>query len=314
MTRRALAVAAVVVVVAVSAGIALTLGRLGSSTAPDSCQSFPGDPCAGSLYYGASVEGGDPARLEALTGRPLTLFRSFMQSTTPASAFVERATADVAAGRIPLISTKVPGTWSEVASGDQDAWLEERVRALAAVDGPVWLVLHHEPQSDGVPADWVAMQQHARTVIDRLSSNIVLVGILNGSTFLDPGGDPRAYFMPVGTGVDVMGFDSYNQWSPTNGRRWMPAAEVLSPALVIKSWGYPVLVGEHGVREDPDRPGRAAQWLADAYQFGLDHGLVALSYFDSSVNSEDGSWALDGERLEQFTANLARPETAALTP
>jgi hypothetical protein len=156
------------------------------------------------------------------------------------------------------------------------------------------------------------MQQHARSLIDEYSSNIALVGILNGSSFLLPGRDPEAYAMPVGTGVDIMGFDSYNHWSPVNGRPWTPVSTVFSPAMTIQSWGYPVLVGEYGVRTDPSDPGRAADWLDDAYRFAVTNELVGLSYFNSSQNSPGGSWALDGERLDQFASNLDRPETTRI--
>lgn len=308
--RVALALVAVAVVL-VGATVVWRVTRPDASICP---RDFPGQPCTGTMYFGAAVEGGDPAPLEQQLGRRITLFRSFMQASDPPQDFVARAKSDVAAGRIPLISTKLPGSWADVAAGRYDDWLTARIKALATVDGPVWLVLHHEPQGDGSPADWVAMQQHARTLIDALASNIALVGILNGSTFLLPGGDPQAYRMPVGSGVDVMGFDSYNQWSPTNGRAWQTAAQVLSPAERIAQWGYPVVVGEFGVRDDPTDPGRAAQWLADAYQYGLDHGVVGMAYFDSGVNAPDGTWGLDGARLRQFGADLSRPQTASLSP
>ena len=186
-----------------------------------------------------------------------------MQATTPASKFASRATADVAAGRIPLISTKVPGTWADFAAGKQDAWFVDRVKALAAVKGPVWLCLHHEPRNDGDPADWVKMQQHARTLIDANAKNIALVGILNGWDFLEKNGNPERWNMPVGTGVDIMGFDNYNPWSPTNGQDWKSAAYAMSPGVAIQAWGYPTLVAESGVRTDPANPGRAAQWMKD---------------------------------------------------
>ena len=274
--------------------------------------SFAGDPCGGGLYYGASVEGGDPEPLEEATGRPLTLFRSYHQETTPAEQLVSRAAVDLAEGRIPLMSTKLPGPWAAVAAGEYDDWLIERISGLAALDGPVWLALHHEPQGDGLPADWVAMQQHARQLIDEHSSNIALVGILNGSSFLLPGGDPEAYRMPVGTGVHVMGFDSYNPWSPTNGRDWVAADTVLSPGPTIESWGYPVLVGEYGVRDDPTRPFRAARWIDDAYRFAVENDFVAMSYFHSGANSPDGTWQLRGAALDAFVANLDRTSTARL--
>lgn len=273
---------------------------------------FPGDPCGGTMYYGASVEGGDPRTLETELSQGLTLFRSYMNSSTSASKFASRASTDVAAGRVPLISTKVPGSWGDVANGTYDTWLLDRIKALAAVDGPVWLTLHHEPRGDGDPADWVRMQQHARMLIDAHSTNIALVGILNGWDFLEKNGTPERWRMPVGTGVHVMGFDSYNPWSPTNGVDWKAADKAFSPGVTIQGWGYPTLVGEHGVRTDPDNPGRSAQWLKDAYDYALSHGFVGMSYFDSGANSPDGTWDLTGERLEQFGRNLSRGETAHL--
>jgi hypothetical protein len=285
-------------------------GSAGSSSG--SCVArFPGDPCA-KVYFGAAVTGNDPTALEGQTGRKLSLYRSYMVATTPTKKFVSRATDDVANGRIPLISTKVPGGWASVAAGKQDAWLLERIRALAKVNGPVWLALHHEPTGDGAPADWVAMQQHARKLIDANSSNIALVGILNGWEFLKKGGNPGAYNMPVGTGVDVMGFDNYNPWSPTNGKKWLSASKVLSPAVTIASWGYPTLVGEYGVRTDPSQPGRAARWMTNAYDYAYKHHFVGMSYFNSALNSPDGSWVMDTERLVAFRQDLNGVETAWL--
>jgi hypothetical protein len=223
-----------------------------------------------------------------------------------------QASSDVAAGRIPLISTKVPGSWASVAAGDQDAWLMDRIRALATIKGPIWLALHHEPSGDGSASDWVAMQQHAHKLIKANSTNIALVGILNGWDFKKKNGDPAAYNMPVGTGVDVMGFDSYNGWSPSNGKAWQPVSDVFSPATTIASWGYPTLVGEYGVRTDPDNPGRAAQWLRDAYAYAAAHNFVGLSYFNSAKNSPDGSWALDSERLPAFRDSLRGAFTARM--
>jgi hypothetical protein len=274
---------------------------------------FPGDPgCTGEMFYGASVEGGDPTKLESETGHKLSLYRSYMHADTPASKLGSRASADVAAGRLPLISTKVPGSWAAVANGTHDAWLLERIRVLAAVPGPVWLALHHEPSGDGIPADWVRMQQHARRLIDANSTNIALVGILNGWDFKQRNGTPEVWNHPVGTGVDVMGFDSYNGWSATNGKQWQDAADVLSPGVTIASWGYPTLVGEHGCRTDPTQPGRAAQWMREAYAFGVAHGFVGMSYFDSGLNSPDGTWELDAERLPVFRTSLVSDPTARL--
>lgn len=273
---------------------------------PGQCnETFPGEPCAGEMYYGASVEGGDPRTLEARAGAGLTLFRSYMQPSTPAARFESRAVADIAAGRIPLISTKVPGTWASVAAGNHDAWLTERIKVLAGVKGPVWLVLHHEPRGDGNAADWVRMQQHARDLIDRYSTNIALVGILNGWDFLERNGNPQAYRHPVGTGVDILGFDSYNRYTPKNGMEWKGVEEAMSPGLTIQSWGYPTLVGETGVHAVAGDGGRGAGWIRDQFAYGVSHDFVGISYFDSTANSTDGGWVLTGDRLAAFAKNLS---------
>ena len=267
-------------------------------------EKFPGDPCPGEMYYGASVEGGNPATLESKAGASLSLHRTYMQESTPVKAFVSRATSDVAAGRIPLMSTKVPGSWASVAAGNQDAWLTERIKELAQVKGPVWLALHHEPRGDGNPADWVRMQQHARTLVDRYSDNIALVGILNGWDFLEKNGDPQAFRHPVGTGVHIMGFDSYNPYTPSNGDQWKTVEKTMSPGLTIQGWGYPTLVGETGVHAVAGDGGRAAEWIRDQFAYGVSHDFVGISYFDSSYNSKDGGWRLTGDRLTAFAKNL----------
>lgn len=284
-----------------------------SDTATACVPGFPGDPsCSGTMYYGASTEGGDPTALEQELGHPLVLFRSYMDGDDAASKFVSRASDDLANGRLPLISTKLPGSWAEVAAGAHDGWLIERIDGLAALPGPVWLCLHHEPTHDGPPEDWIAMQQHARTLIDAHSTNIALVGILNGWDFQENDPHPEVWNHPPGTGVHVMGFDSYNGWSETNGIDWKTVEYTFSPGVTIAGWGYPTVVGEHGVRTDPADPGKAAQWMRDAYDFAHANGFAGLSYFDSGANSPDGTWALDEERLPVFRELVARPETAHL--
>lgn len=277
----------------------------GAQPRPGQCkEDYPGDPCAGEMYYGASVEGGNPASLESKVGARLSLHRTYMQASTPAKSFASKASSDLAAGRIPLMSTKVPGSWAGVASGQQDAWLTERIKALAQVNGPVWLALHHEPRGDGNPADWVKMQQHARTLIDRHSDNIALVGILNGWDFLMNNGNPQAFKHPVGTGVHIMGFDSYNPFAPNNGDEFRSVEKTMSPGLTIQGWGYPTLVGETGVRSAAGDGGRAAKWLRDQFAYGVAHDFAGISYFDSTNNSTDGGWRLQGDLLTAFAQNL----------
>jgi len=66
-----------------------------------------------------------------------------------------------------------------------------------------------------------------------------------------------------------------------------------------------VAIGEYGCRVDPQNPGLAAEWLRDAAEFGRQHNFVSMSYFNSHVNSPDGTWALQGETEETFAELLA---------
>jgi hypothetical protein len=156
------------------------------------------------------------------------------------------------------------------------------------------------------------MQQHARTLIDKYADNIALVGILNGWDFLQNGGDPDRWRMPVGTGVHVMGYDNYNPYTASNGKDWKPVEEVMSPGVQIQKWGYPTLIGETGVHHDSGNPGRAADWIRDQYAYGVAHGFVAISYFNSTANSVDGGWTLTGERLTAFKENLMQANVARI--
>lgn len=273
------------------------------------CQpAFAGDPC-GKIYYGASS---DVDTLAQQVGGMPTVHRTYQSASSTVANFVDQANEDLTAGRLPLESTKVPnGDWAGVAAGTYDTWLHARIDALANVNGPVWLAFHHEPNGDGAPADWIAMQKHVRAVIDATpgADNVVLVGILNGWLFTS-NHDPSVWnCQPVGQCPQIMGFDVYNPWTPTCGCAWKSAADALTAADVIRSWGYKnTLVAEFGTHEDPANPGRAAAWMQDFYNLGLQKGLLAESYFNSS--SGGGYGPLDGERLDAFKQLLAESTTA----
>jgi hypothetical protein len=52
--------------------------------------------------------------------------------------------------------------------------------------------------------------------------------------------------------------------------------------------------------------------MREAYAFGVAHGFVGMSYFDSGLNSPDGTWELDAERLPVFRTSLVSDPTARL--
>lgn len=278
-------------------------------------RAFAGQPPPGHLYYGASLP---PHRSlpawEAQLGTTLALNRSyFTPERNEAAHLVHQCRADLRRRRLPHVSTKVPGSWRDVADGRYDGWLAEMLTGLAREQAPVFFTLHHEPENDaGAPgwtsSDFVAMQRRAIRLARGLAPEVTVVPVLQRWTFepLNSHGDPAAWLVPEAA---VMGVDIYNAWSPTNGKAWRSFGSCVDDVL---GWvgDQPVAIGEYGCREDPLNPGLAADWLRDAADYARDHHLVSLSYFNSAAHSPDGSLELSAD-MERTFARLLGSEWVA---
>jgi hypothetical protein len=302
-----------------AAGAATLLGATPSASAVTPTllptPRFPGDPGRGRLYYGSSVPHYmDFAAFEGSLGRPLAAHRHYHQADGIRGLAAD-ARRDVLAGRMPLASIKAPGSWAAVARGAHDGWLDALLGAVATVGGPMFLSIHHEPEDDAFsrtgmrPGDWVAMQERAIRRAATRARRVTIVPVLMQWTFNPASGRrPAAWMVPS---ARVFGFDVYNSWSPTNGRRWTSFAEEVQRVLPWAG-GRPMVVAEYGCRADPADPERAVRWMRNAFEYALDHNVAAMAYFNSRLNSPDGSWELSGRRAEVFRRLLARPEVARL--
>ena len=130
---------------------------------PRSRPRFAGDPGRGRLFYGAATDQ-NVAAWERSMGQRLSLHRTFHRPDGSGS-LVKTVKADLRLGRMPHVSSKCPGSWEAMASGYHDRWLKGLRRQLAAIDRPVFLTFHHEPENDRraptrTAADFVAMQTH----------------------------------------------------------------------------------------------------------------------------------------------------------
>jgi hypothetical protein len=85
------------------------------------------------------------------------------------------ATAACNAGMYPVISFKA-GSWAQVASGAKDATLRSLATRLAALPCDVFATLAHEPDGDGTPAQWSAMQARALPILGAPAA--VKVGVI----------------------------------------------------------------------------------------------------------------------------------------
>ena len=111
---------------------------------------YPAQPEPGTIFWGAAIAGnGDPVeRHEEPSGHTLSIHRTFFQWDQRTGYLMTVASDDVDSGRLPWVSVKTP-PWDEMAAGDHDAEIDELLEALDALDGPVWLTVHHEPEGGG---------------------------------------------------------------------------------------------------------------------------------------------------------------------
>ncbi len=291
-----------------------TAGAAGVEAAAGIRPRFPGDPGRGRVYYGAFVQfPRNVERYERRLGHRLGARRSYFLPHQ-AEGLVRRARHDVAARRLPLVSTKVPGSWRDVATGASDDWLHPMLDGLAAIDRPVFLTLHHEPENDvagpgNLPGWFVEMQEHALAAAAARAPLVSIVPILMSWTF-DPasGRTPGQWIAPSPA---LFGFDAYNWWSPRTNAPWTGFGTLLRRAERYAG-GRPLVVGEFGVRRDPRRPQRSARWLRNAYRQAVRNDVVAMTYFDQRIGDPDGDFRLTGPRLAAFRRNLRRPRSVLL--
>jgi hypothetical protein len=246
----------------------------------------------------------------------LSLRRTFFQWDDRTGKLIDIATGDVDGGRLAWVSIKTPA-WDAMSAGDHDAEIDELLVALAAIAGPVWLTLHHEPEGGagvnqpddpGGPSAHLAMNRRVRDRMTALGiDNVALALVLMGYTFNPQSNrDPEQWWQD---GVyDLLGIDWY-----------LDAEESLitSRWLSIRAWAagkqVDVAVGEWGMRGSDAAAGqRVREWYehaASSHVDGLGARVVGLAAYDSEGGA-DGPWLLEGAQLETFQELLGDPRTA----
>lgn len=284
------------------------VSRARASSTPGPTGLLP--PAPGTLYYGASVPFDRSVPLwEDELGAVLSVHRSYFGTESDEVAeLVEQCRVDQVDRRLPHVSIKPRATWAEVASGSRDAWVTSMLTPLGELGSPVILTVHHEPENDAVgpgmaPGDFVAMQERVIGLAADLAPAVLVAPVLQHWTFepLRDDIDPSLWIVP---GAAVFGIDVYNPWSPVNGKSWRSLGSKLDEAA---PWigDRPVVIGEYGCRNDPANPSLGAEWLQDAADYALEHGVVSMSYYNSGENAPDGSWILTGAMESTFAGLLA---------
>ncbi len=282
---------------------------------------FPGDVAAGSVRWGAAIAGNaDPARHESVAGRSMGLRRTFFSWSQRTGSMVNTARSDLAAGRLPWVSIKTPG-WVAMGNGTYDAQIDEMLRALDSLNGPVWLTVHHEPEGGagknyaddpaGAPA-WRAMQQRIRTRMTAIGTdNIAFAPILMSWTFDQRSGRNPADWWVDGI-WDFAGIDHYIEKESAAG---MTSAMWPQVNAFYASKGLKIAVGEWGNR---GTDATAADEMSAFYQMALASGstpgaaqVIGMSYFDSNLNSPKGGWELFGGPLQRFRQIMTLPTSVS---
>ncbi len=276
---------------------------------------FPGDPnpkVTGKAYWGQSCECSDlKVRHENIVGKSVSSHRKFFQwddhSNVPNGRLYQFVRESHANNRLPFISTKTP-LWQEMASGQHNTRIDQLLRELDSYGKPTWLAFHHEPEGGagsnvvddpGGPTAWRGMQTKVRERMDAVNTkNIAFMPILMGYTWNPASGrTPNDWWVP---GIwDAYMIDFYNDTESGD--------MIKLPWINFSAWAearnLPYGTGEWGNRGIDTQAAAEMQAFWD-WGFKNKKDVVMYSYFDSSLNSPNGSWELNGEPLNKFRSIL----------
>jgi hypothetical protein len=286
----------------------------------------------GQVLFGSATTT-DVAVMEAAIGGKVGIRRSYYQASQ-VSAAVDRARADLVAGRVPWLSFKAPASWASMASGAGDAWAQDLANRLGGLPGPVWVAVHHEPEGDGPAADWKAMQQRLSPIF-RAKPNIAYTMILMGwnQFFANKADQSLDVYWPGKQHIDVLGFDPYNWYDTTNSsggknyswtelreyytkiKAWLDATGNSEVKWAVAETGYTdtaAAMAQNGTAPNGKKVstlGTGADWLTRAYDDMKAMGGIALTYFNVSAatNNEpaDWTWPLNTTKTTTYTTVLA---------
>lgn len=268
-----------------------------------------GIPASGALVGAAVGSNTDPAQFEAQTGQRLGVRRTYWGATGTDKA-VKAARLDLANGRLPWISFRLPHSWEKMADGDGDAWAKDIVVKLSKLPGPVWVAFYHEPETHGDIKQWKAMQERLGPIVRNNSSNVAFTIILTGYHQIAGEKQYRLEALWPNTKVDVAGFDIYNFYKTTNKH----GTHITKPSDLRRMYFEPIskFVASKGAAWGLAETGyndAAAEDLPhlmkETYDAMVDNDGVAFSYFNSPLNSSS-SWVITTRaKLTQFS-NLVR--------
>jgi hypothetical protein len=236
--------------------------------------------------YGANT---DPTAWERSMGTHLGLHRTYYDGGGVNKA-VATAAADLAAGRLPWMSFKLPKSWPAMADGQGDAWVTDLAVRLSRLNGPVWVAFHHEPEGDGDITAWTRMQAHLAPLVHSLAPNVGYTIILTGyHQFFGAAQYHLDSLWPKNTQIDLVGFDVYNKYGVTrDGKRSATPTDMVGKYFApLSTWakahGVAWGLGETGFTNEA--AAIDPQWVTRTYDQMQQYNGVAFAYFNTNLHS-----------------------------
>ena len=233
---------------------------------------------------------------------------------------ITKAKANHAAGVRTWLSFKLPYSWAQMASGTGDAWAKDLFTKLDALNFEVWVAFHHEPEGDGVMTDWRKMQDRlSRMVPGGTAGDIKFWLIVTG--WHQENGTTASYkwdvIYPTGAPIYGIAYDyPYLQYgyawengvkTTTMDTNWVEGSVWADKlAARAKSYGVKAAVGEYGYSDEAFAKDK--QWLDRFIDSAKANNLLAVSYFDTQLNSKRSWWLgpADSAKRAYFNSVMSR--------
>jgi hypothetical protein len=281
---------------------------------------FPGDPGPGKMIVGCAASGvvGNVAAIEKQAGEPCA-YRQYWNDGIidfrPTGPIVVASKRDHIAHRVPVLSGK-PGI-ADLAKHMYRTELVAFFKALNALKKLTVIIIHHEPENDGLGgAPFAESQRWVRQCLDEATAGgrcyVMFIGSLMTYTWTPEG--TKKHGNP----------DTYNPGKRADGRHVWDACglddyrpKTSDPAIMMKfrdavaslmSWGVRGAITEWGVRPE-DMLGD--EKLSTIFEECFDLNFVMFLYYHSKVNSTGTGWELNNDNgtMPQFINMLQDART-----
>ena len=224
------------------------------------------------------------ARLERTAGRQMTAVRQFYQWNQAFPTAFE--TGLRSSGRTLVMSVKakrldgslVP--WSSIATAAPGSTRYNEIvswaRRIRDFRAPVWVTFNHEPEAPvsrqmGTSTEYVAAWRNwVRIFRAQGATNVRFMWIMTDQSFWLPASDFRAaaHWYPGDDWVEGIAGDAYNWYRcrPGINNAWTSLRDIIEPQrrFWLNHRSEQLWLTEYATTDDPNNPGRKAQWYRDA--------------------------------------------------